>query len=529
MAGGNVSPRQKMINMMYLVLTALLALNVSAEILKAFHLVEVSLEKSSGNIDTKNKQVMGAIEKYHNDFPNDANATDIYNKAKKARDISNTSVKYLEDIKETIIKGADGRKEDSNGDGKVSDEEIVKPDDVENHANLMINQGKGKEVRDKINKTRDDLFALLPKDKHAGLKSDLQTEDFMVEGSKQTWESVMFEHSPAAAVVTLLTKMQGDVRNTEAQILDELRKSITANDFSFDKLEAKVIPTSGTYVTAGGKYTAEIFVAASSSKQEADIKVNGGTIKTDGGIGLYEVTASGEGEKEYTAIITAKKPNGTTETYTVKQKYTVVPPIAVISATKMNVVYIGLENPISVSVPGYAAAEVTPILEPANGGTLKKDPKSKSGAYILTVNGSAGKIKIVCSVKDKTSNATKRMGEQEYRVRKVPDPTPSLGTIDKSGAIASAVLRSQSSVRAPLNGFAFEGISYIPYEYKFAILYKRGGTPFTAEGKSAALTPPMQAALSKVAKGDKVLIYEIKVKGPDGQRQLPSPLIFDIQ
>ena len=526
MAGGNVSPRQKMINMMYLVLTALLALNVSAEILKAFHLVEVSLEKSSGNIDTKNKNVMKSIEKYHNDFPNDAGATAIYDKAKKARDIANSSVKYLEDIKQTIIAGADGRKEDTNGDGKTEDEEIVKPDDVEMHANLMINQGKGKEVRARINKTREDLFALLPKEKHAGIKTDLTTDDFKVEGATQTWESVMFEHCPAAAVVTLMTKMQGDIRNTEAQILEELQKSITADNFSFDKLEAKVIPTSGTYVTAGGKYTAEIFVAASSSKQEADIKVNGTIIKTEGGIGKYEVTASGEGEKKYTAIITAKKPNGQTETYTVEQKYTVVPPLAVISATKMNVVYIGLENPISVSVPGYAAAEVTPTVEPAGAGVLKKDPKG--GQYILTVNGSSGKLKIVCTVKDKTSNATKRMGEQEYRVRRVPDPTPSLGTIDKSGAIAAAVLKSQGSVRAPLNGFAFEGISYIPYEYKFAILYKRGGTPFTETGKASALTPGMQGALGKVQKGDKVLIYEIRVKGPDGQRQLPSPLVFDI-
>ncbi|TAE85598.1 MAG: gliding motility protein GldM [Bacteroidetes bacterium] len=528
MAGGNVSPRQKMINMMYLVLTALLALNVSAEILRAFHLVEVSLEKSAINIETKNASVMKAISKYHDDFPSNPVATDVFNKAKKARDIANSTVKYLEEIKQLIVQGADGRKEDSNEDGKTEDEEITKPDDVENHANLLINQGKGKEVRDRINKTRDELFALLPKEKHAEIKSDLKTEDVKHEGATHSWESIMFEHNPAAAVVTLLTKMQGDVRNTESQILDELRKSISANDFTFDKLEAKVIPTSGTYVTSGGKYTAEIFVAASSSKQESEIKVNGSAIKTEGGIGKYEVVATGEGEKKYTALITAKKPDGTMETYKVEQSYTVVPPLAVISATKMNVVYIGLENPIAVSVPGYAADEVTPVLEPASGGTLKKDPKSK-GSYILTVTGSAGKVKIVCTVKDKSTNATKKMGEQEYRVRKVPDPTPSLGTIDKSGSIASAVLRSQGSVRAPLNGFAFEGISYIPYEYKFAVLYKRGGTPYTETGKASALTPGMQAALSKVAKGDKVLIYEIKVQGPDGRRQLPSPLVFDIQ
>ena len=121
------------------------------------------------------------------------------------------------------------------------------------------------------------------------------------------------------------------------------------------------------------------------------------------------------------------------------------------------------------------------------------------------------------------------MGEQEYRVRRVPDPTPALGTIDKSGSIAAAVLRSQGSVRAPLNNFAFEGINYTPYEYQFVVLFKRGGAPFSEVGKSPLLTPGMQGVLGRLQKGDKVIITQIKVKGPDGNRQLPSPLIFDIQ
>src|SRR6186713_2975635 len=142
MAGGKVSPRQKMINMMYLVLTALLALNVSAEILKAFHLVEISLDKSTANIDTKNAGVMKGIDKYHAEFPNDANGKNVWEKAKKAREVAGETVKYIEEIKTEIVAGAEGRKEDSNGDGKVDDEELIKADDIEHHANLMINNKK---------------------------------------------------------------------------------------------------------------------------------------------------------------------------------------------------------------------------------------------------------------------------------------------------------------------------------------------------------------------------------------------------
>jgi hypothetical protein len=155
-------------------------------------------------------------------------------------------VKYVEEIKSTVIAGADGRKEDTNGDGKIEDEEVQKPDDIEQHANMMINNGKGKELRDRINKTREELIGLLKKDAQAIVKSDLVTQDFKVEGSDQSWESVMFEHSPAAAVITLLTKIQGDIRNTEAQVLDILKSSLSDDAFVFDELAAKVIPNNGT-------------------------------------------------------------------------------------------------------------------------------------------------------------------------------------------------------------------------------------------------------------------------------------------
>lgn len=528
MAGGNVSPRQKMINMMYLVLTALLALNVSAEILRAFHLVEVSLEKSTTNLDSKNTNVMRMIEKYHADFPNDSTGNIVHDRAKKARKITSDLIKYIDDLKVQIVAGADGRKEDTNGDGKREDEEITKPDDTENHANLMINNKKAEELRAKINKARQDLIALAPSDKQASIKSDMVTDDFKEDGEKKTWESVMFEHTPAAAVVTLLTKIQNDTRNTESQLLDILKDRLTSDIVVVENFTAKVIPNNGTYITQGGKYSADIFLAAS-TRQEANITVAGSQItNVKDGVGTYEITASGEGEKKYSGIIKTRRSTGKEETYPFEASYTVLKPLAVISATAMNVVYIGLENPISVSVPGYSAAEVTPVLEPASAGSLKK--ASTGGGYILTVNATASTIKIACNVEDRSTKAKKRMGEQEYRVRRVPDPIPALGTLEKSGTIAAAILKAQAtSVRAPLNGFAFGGVKYTPYEYKFAIIYRKGGTPFTADGKSSALTPQMQGAISKVVKGDKVLIYEIKVQGPDGKRQLPSPLVFDVQ
>jgi gliding motility-associated protein GldM len=118
MSNTNLTARQKMINMMYLVLTAMLALNVSAEILKAFHLVEVGLDKSASSIENRNTAVLSAIDKYCSEFGNDTNAKAIQQRAHKVREIAGGTVKYLDDIKEEIVIGANGRKEDSNGMGK---------------------------------------------------------------------------------------------------------------------------------------------------------------------------------------------------------------------------------------------------------------------------------------------------------------------------------------------------------------------------------------------------------------------------
>jgi gliding motility-associated protein GldM len=524
MAGGNISPRQKMINMMYLVLTALLALNVSAEILKAFHLVEVSLEKSAINIEAKNQAVMKAINKYHEEFPNDSNGNIVFVNAKKAREIANELVNYIGELKEQVIAGADGRKEDTNGDGIITDEELTKPDDIENHANLLINQKRGEELRTKINETREKLIALIPKDKAKSVNSDLITEDYTEEGQKKTWESVMFEHSPAAAVVTLLTKFQGDVRNTEAQVLDILKSMISESDFTFDKLEPKVIPNNGTYITLGSEYSADIFVAASSSKQEATIEVNGKVVPVEGGIGKYKVVPTTEGEIKYKGIIKAKKPNGEEETYPFEQSFTALKPLAVISATKMNVVYIGLDNPISVSVPGYSPAELQVSINPSSAGTWKQD--KQAGTYLFKPNSSAKEVVVVASV---TKNGkTTKMGEQRYRIKQVPKPIPMLGSIEASGSYAAGVIKSSTFVYAALKDFAFEGISYKPV--KFTLIYQpRKGDGDFAQVNGQGMDAKAKQLLNKAKSGDRFTLTQVFAAGPAGTVILPTALAIEVK
>lgn len=516
MAGGNVSPRQKMINMMYLVLTALLALNVSAEILKAFHLVEISMEKAGTNIDSKNKFILASIDKYVKNNAKDINGLTAQENAKKVDKIASDAIKYVSDLKNLLITNAGGRKE-----GKP-DGEIVDAPNMEKHANYLIVQKKGEELRNKINEWRTKMLAVLPPEKRGNVKSDLTAD--APANSSHTWESELFEHSPLAAVATLLTKIENDIKNTEAQVLDELNKGLTVTDFIVDNFTAEVIPENGTYISQGGKYVAKIFLAANSSRQSFELTVNGTPVKVENGVGMYETTASGEGEKKYTAVITQRKLNGEVKTYENKASYTVVKPLAVVSATKMNVVYRGLENPISVSVPGYSATDLTVT---SSFGTLSKD--AQPGTYKLTIPGSDISTKeLTISVSVKTPDGVKKMGEQKYRLKNVPRPTLTLGGIEVSGSTSPGQVKSASYIGTPLKDFVFEGVSYKPISYQL-IYSPKSGAPQFESGSGSVISPRMRSVLQNVKTGDKIIVTGVKAMGPQGAVPIPSALVVEVR
>ncbi len=517
MAGGNISPRQKMINMMYLVLTAMLALNVSAEILKAFHMVEVSMDKAGVNVDQKNLNSLKSIQMYNQKNPGDAVGTDIYKKSVEAARIADEGSKYVTELKELLIAQADGRKEG------LPEEELMRADNIEMHANyLIVKDGgaNGEALRKKIEETRDKLIALLPKDKQGLVKSDLNTET--EKGSTQTWQSEMFEHTPLAAVVALLSKTVNDIKNTESQVLDILKAGLTDDIVIVENFEARVIPTNGTYVTLGGEYEADIFLSAS-TRQEAAIQVGGTSVKAENGVGKYKVSASSEGEKTYKGVISTRKSNGEVVPYPFEGKYTVLRPLAVISATKMNVVYIGLDNPISVSVPGYSAKDIQVSVNA--GGSLR--PDAQGGTYLLKVTGATREIEVSASVKD-SKGQVKRMGIQKYRVRPIPKPTPMLGSIEASGPVSAGVLKSAGFVFTTLKDFAFEGVKFTPTEY-YIVYQPKKGDARAAKGTGSAITPEIRAILNNVRTGDRITLAQIKAVGPAGPVIIPSALAIEVK
>jgi GldM C-terminal domain len=186
-------------------------------------------------------------------------------------------------------------------------------------------------------------------------------------------------------------------------------------------------------------------------------------------------------------------------------------------------VYIGLDNPISVSVPGYSPSQVQ--VSCSAGGTLTRD--KQEGTYLCRVTGTAREIEISASVKD-SKGQVKKMGIQKYRVRPIPKPTPMLGSIEASGPQSAGVLKAATFVFANLKDFAFEGVKFTPTEYYLIFQPKRGEAK-ALKGNGPAVTPEMRSSLNALRPGDRVTLAQIKAVGPAGPVVIPTALSIEVK
>jgi gliding motility-associated protein GldM len=517
MAGGKISPRQKMINMMYLVLTAMLALNVSAEILKAFYLVEESMTKAGANIDAKNADILLAFDKQ---MKNQPEKTKPYNdKAKQAEKITADFVKYVEELKQEIVtnRGKIPMEEVREEDGQLRDKS-----NIELHANLLVAPSgpkKGAELKAKVNETRKALIGLLSSFKSLDAdakriesQSDLKAED---PKGTQTWESELFEHSPQAAVVTLLTKIQNDAKNTQAEVLTSLFSGITAEEVSFDMLVAKIIPAK-TSVSAGEDFEADVILTAYDSKQSNKVVINGKEFTPENGVVKYKVPTGGVGEYAVKGFIEVSGKEGVKQ-YDFNTDYTVFKGEASISADKMNVLYIGLENPITIAIPGVSPNNIKASISQ---GSLA----SKGGGKFIAKVTQRGDAKITVTVSEagKTKTYT-----APFRVRSIPKPEAKLGTLE-SGSHSAGAISAQPGVYGSLGeGFAYEGVKYTIQRYLLVYAPKRGDA-MPIPGTGTALPPQAKSIMGRLKSGDRIIIDNIEATGPDGKRNL-APLVITVR
>ena len=506
MAGGKESTRQKMINIMYLVLLAMLALNVSDTILNAFKNLNDSLATSTSNVNNSINQLFTAFENTKlKDEP--IRARPIFEQAKKARAITEELNGYVEELKKRFISEGNGY------DPETGD--LVERSNLDIATGIMINNKEGARLKAKINETREKLIGLIDPKERGSLTFSLEAKDpaKRVEG-KRLWEEVNFgEGTPLTAAMTILTKIQTDARNAESDVVKKIFGKMDQAVVNLDKFAAvAVAPTS--YVISGQPYTAEVFLTAYDSQANPIITVGGSTLQVKDGKGVYTANTGSEGLFSWVGTIRVKQTDGSFKEYkTAEQKYQVSRPSAVVSPDKMNVFYIGVPNPVSVSAPGIPKENLRVSM---SGGNIS----GSNGKYTVSVStAGAAKVNVSAEINGKLQN----IGSSDFRVKRIPDPKAKFAG-KTGGNLSSVVIKSQNAIFAILENFDFDA-KFVVTRFNLVIAKPRADAVIL-QTNGNTLSSQMRAAMAAVTPGTRVIFDNIVAVGPDGTQRALDGIVL---
>jgi gliding motility-associated protein GldM len=506
-------PRQKMINMMYLVLTALLALNVSSEILNAFKTVNKSLENTNSTVNKSTETLMKSLEEKKNDPATSTRAQLWQPRAKSAQDLSKEVFDYIQGLKDRILTEAGGNPKDPTKKFKEDNLDIV--------TNILIEKGEGRKLEAKLKKYREDILAIDP-----SIDSAFSTElPINLEKPKsdsragKTWEGAYFHMVPTVAGLTILSKFQMDVKNSENRVVQFCHNKVGEVNVVFDSYGA-VLGQSSNYLMPGQNLDITAGVGAFSKKAQPVILI-GGSPTTIGEDGAAHVTVPGGGIGQHSIPVRITYMNqntGKMETMEKNITYTVGQANASIALDKMNVLYIGVDNPVTIAASGGGDDRVKPSIA-GGGGSLTK---VGAGKYIARVNSITDKCIITVVVDGKVAGAS------EFRVRTVPQSQAYVGGQASGANIIAGAFRAQGGVQAGIKDFPFD-LKYEVTSYSLSVDTDDGDIA-TANGTGNLFTGAVRKAIDMhVKSGKTVTIDNIRVKGPDGRTTAAPSLVFYIK
>lgn len=509
-----LSPRQKMINLMYIVLTAMLALNVSSDVLDGFTQVHDGLKRSNSNVDQRNDDIYRRLEDFATLNPD--KGKQWLDKASDVRRVTTGIYNQVDSLKLAIVQKADGE------DGDPDD--IINRDDLEAAAVVMLAPGNnlGASLRESIDFYRSYITELVPDSaKAAGISAALATDAVSRKGTltPQSWEESKFDQQPVVAAITLLSKLQNDILYAEGEALSALLASVDAGDVRVNELNAYVMPQS-RLVMRGGKYSANIVLAAVDTTARPKIYINGNPLDNDRG--LYELNASSTGTFDYNGYLEVTHGDGTSTRHDFNSSYTVIEPMATVSATMMNVLYAGIDNPIGISVPGVAMNGVSATM---TNGTL-----TRSGDHWVARPANVGKDATVTVTANIDGRST-AVATTTFRVRKLPDPTPYIAFNDGKGNIdhyrggkpfAKTLLLQSPGLEAAIDdGLLDTKFKVLSFE---TIIYDSMDNAIPEVSDGASFSARQKQAFKRLSRGKRFFISRIKAVGPDGITRDLSPM-----
>jgi len=512
MAGGKLTPRQKMINLMYLVFIAMLAMNVSKEVISGFGLMNEKFESSNTNSKQSNDQMLLALDSKAEEAKGEftvAAAT-----AHKVKTITDNFYSYIESLKAQATQGYEVDPET----GKLPYEEMDKGDNI---ADWFTGEGyskKGNEIIATINQYKADMKATLGDKKYASIVSEIESKFDLSdvknkEGLKDKYLSYHFKDFPAIATVAKLSTWQNDINKAESDVYSAALGKAAVAAASYSNYQAIVVLDKNAYFQ-GEAVTGKV-VLGRYDENTKPTSVTGAKLDPATGQAKIALTAGGVGEQNIAGQFTFVE-DGKTIPLKFSGKYVVVPRpnSATISADKMNVVYRGVSNPISISFAGIADNNVN-----ASAPGLSK---VGNGKYVMNPQGGN---EVVINVSGKMSDGKVASDKKVFRIKGIPGPT---GTIrGEMGVVKGPKSNLEiATIGAKLVDFDFDvNLDVVGFNLKVT------GQP-TVVVQGDKLNAQCKAILSKAGRGDQVTISEIKTKLVGaGSYLLPrtAPVIFEIQ
>ncbi len=511
-------PRQLMINIMYLVLTALLALNVSAEIFNAFKMVDKGLIKSNTALDQGNSALPAAI---RDGAKKKASLQQYADLIEPGQQLSSEMNDYLAGIIETLKTESGGYVPDPET-GNPTDELIGKKNfDVTTR--LLVNgpdkivdsedveDSEGAVLKNKLLAYKKAILDLVPAEDQEGFARSIAVnidDDLWRKKGKKSWQEFTFSHMPVQAVLPIFSKFQNDVKTTEAAFLNYLAGKVgTTTDVVIDKYAVVSAPDK-SYIIKGEKYKAEIFLSAAASadsKTGISVSVNGKKLPTNKeGIAVFETTPGSVGVKKYTANASLTNPvTGEVKSFKKEFSYEVGERSVAVSPLAMNVFYIGVDNPVSVTAAGVPSDKIKVSMGGSGGGSIKRG----GGNYIVNVTQptSAGQFAKV------NVSAPGLNESRDFRVKRIPDPVPKLSK-SRGGGMSSGEFKVQPGVFPILENFDFDAKCNI-VGFRLVRVPKRQD-PQVAINKGGKYTSETKSLVSKAKATDTYFFEEIKCKCP---------------
>lgn len=500
--------RQKMINLMYLVFIAMLALNVSTEVLDGFVLINDNLQESIKVAEERNDKIYLDINESYASNPEKTQRS--YDLARTVKQKSDSVFGFIQGLKVQIAKETDGSDADVNN--------IKKKDYLDASSEVMMAPigGQGKKLKDILDRyTASVIVHISDSAKQNVVRRTLSTEPSeRVRKDRKTWLEASFERMPTISAITLLSELQMNVRQAEGEVLNNLAQDIDVKDLRVNQLNAFVVPQSNM-VMQGIPYKANIILAAVDTTQRPKIVIDGKELPIDRN-GLLERPTGAPGTYKFSGFIELMDRMGGTLRRDFSQEYTVIEPMATIAPLMMDVVYAGISNPISISVPGIASQDV--VATATGGGTLSPSGKEWNAQPSTSQIGQSFTV----SVSAKVNGSLRPIAQKNFRIRQLPDPTPFIDYKDnagtnkmfKRGALSRAYLLSTDQLKAAID----DGILNIPFEVlSFTTMSfdaMRNAVPEVSDG--ARFSQKQKDQVRQLTRGSELFITRIKVKGPDG-------------